>query len=321
MEDSPSSSSPMRLFSSILNATSAAARAHPDERQDVWELRVWDPKQLNLELFTFFSPGHVLIYWLFLPTASTDPRPSVTVFTSLLLGALFTAQLVLLRIFFVQQAKDTMVVHKEVMNEYDTKFVHPSMNKPVRDVGIQTRESAKSPGKSTREVDVYTPTTVINRGFKVNPNPNYAGHLGDDAASVYENTPTRRLPRSGTTLALKTPFNSVPNGYANFAAQTDKSVALESPSPLKARERSPIKGDGGSLGVYSHAASPLRKSTSSGFLRPATADAARGRSGSPLKRMSLGPTPGLGPGTGTGSEALNQRFAGLRDHRRETGRF
>ncbi|KAJ9620441.1 hypothetical protein H2203_007647 [Taxawa tesnikishii (nom. ined.)] len=306
IDSSPLQSTPLRYVNAILNANSAASRAYPDEHNDVWEIHLWDPKELNLELFTFFSPGHMLVYWIFLPTAALDPRPSVTVFTSILLGTLMTLQLSVLCRFFTQQAKDSAVIHKEVMNEYDTKFVHPAMNRPVRDVATQTIQSATSPRARTREVDVYTPTTIVNRGFKVNPNPNYASHLGTDLSGLYAETPTRRVLRNPVPTNLKSPApatNGGMNGYTSFAAQTDRVADFS--SPLKARDRSPVKGDGGSLGVYTHAASPLRTSKSSGFLRPG-GDDGRTRGGSPLKRMS---TPG------GGGNDLSQRFAGLRDGR------
>lgn len=300
----------MRFFSSIIASTTAESRAHPDEKQDVWEVAVWDPRELNLELFTLFSPGHVLIYWLFLPTAALDPRPSVTVVTTMLLGALLSLQAVAMRRSFTRQAKDSTLIHKEVMNEYDTKFVHPSLNKPVRDVGTQSRESATSPRTKTREVDVYTPTTLINRGFKINPNPSYTGHLGEDEDAAHAASPLKRmaLPRSSTTPAVRTPVQGSTNGYSSFGQQTERTLDFASPSKqFQPRERSSMRRDGGSLGVYSHAASPLRKAASSNHLRPGTSDGAR--TGSPLKRMS---TPG-----NVGAEGLTQRFGGLKETRRD----
>ncbi|KFX86493.1 hypothetical protein V490_09059, partial [Pseudogymnoascus sp. VKM F-3557] len=46
---SPPSSSPMRLLSHLLPAP-ASSRAHPDPTTDVWELAVWDPLPLALEV-------------------------------------------------------------------------------------------------------------------------------------------------------------------------------------------------------------------------------------------------------------------------------
>ncbi|GAB7352041.1 hypothetical protein MBLNU459_g2552t1 [Dothideomycetes sp. NU459] len=313
VDSSPMSSSPMHYFSSVFNAASAASRVHPDEHNDVWEVSVWDPKPLNLELFALFSPGHILVYWVFLPTSSMDPRPSVTVATTILLSALMSVQLLFFKRFFVQQAKDSSLIHREVMNEYDTKFVHPTLNRPVRDVGVQTRETATSPRRTkTREVDVYTPTTIINRGFRINPNPSYAGHLGDDVQSLYATSPSRRSARSSATPVPNGPSNGGVNRQTSFGVQTAQDVTSGF-TPLKPSVRQPIsRGDGGSLGVYSHAASPLRKSASSGLLRPD----GNPRSSSPLKRMS---TPG-----NVGGDGLSRRFAGLREDRearRDTGRF
>jgi hypothetical protein len=213
------------------------------------------------------------------------------------------------------------LIHKEVMNEYDTKFVHPNMNRPVRDVGTQTRDTATSPGGArirTREVDVYTPHTVINKGFKVNPNPAYVNHLTDDPRALYATSPTKNLPRSATTPSMQPTFGSYStassfntNTMSSFGAThepTDMFNTPGKPRPM-ARERatSPMKrgGDGGSLGVYSHAASPLRKSASRQLLRP------DGRpQGSPLKR------------TVNEEGGLNERFARLSDaNRRESSRY
>ena len=57
---SPPSSSPMRLLSHLLPAP-ASSRAHPDPTIDVWELAVWDPLPLALEVYTLFSPGHAMV--------------------------------------------------------------------------------------------------------------------------------------------------------------------------------------------------------------------------------------------------------------------
>ncbi|KAI4717611.1 hypothetical protein E4T48_06145 [Aureobasidium sp. EXF-10727] len=319
--DSSPSASPLAYFSSIISSSNVFSRRHPDQHNDVWEVSVWDPKPFNLELFALFSPGHVLVYWLFLPTSAADPRPSVTFVTTVLLATLLSVQLLFFKKFFVQQAIDSTLIHKEVMNEYDTKFVHPNMNRPVRDVGTQTRDTATSPGGArirTREVDVYTPHTVINKGFKVNPNPAYVNHLTDDPRALYATSPTKNLPRSATTPLLQPTFGSYStvssfntNTMSSFGATHEPTDIFNTPGKARpvARERatSPMKrgGDGGSLGVYSHAASPLRKSASRQLLRP------DGRpQGSPLKR------------TVNEEGGLTERFARLSDaKRRDSSRY
>ncbi|KAK4552114.1 hypothetical protein LTR86_010650 [Recurvomyces mirabilis] len=315
VDSSPMSSSPLRYLQNVIFSATASSRAYPDAEREVWELSIWDPKPASLTIFTLFSPGHVLLYYALLPPAPLDPRPSVTVFTALGFGALLSLQLGLLRTSFSQQAKDSSLVHGEVMNEYDTKFVRPSLNRPVRDVGTQTRESATTPkGTRTREVDVYTPTTIINRGFRVNPNPNYASQYNPDHISTPEDGPARQqASQLQRTPSMTTPTNSTyVNGYTQSAySRPSTSGGPEMSSPLKPhherlRERSPVKGDGGNMGVYSHAASPLRKAASSNILRPSEAGT-RDRPMSPLKRMS---TPGSG---------LERDGGAAR--RRETGRF
>ncbi|KAK5138110.1 hypothetical protein LTR08_004805 [Meristemomyces frigidus] len=302
VDSSPMASSPLRYLQNLISSTTAAARAYPDAERDVWEVSMWDPKPINLAIFTLFSPGHLLLYFSLLPPASLDPRPSVTVLTAIAFGVLLSVQLSLLKVSFSQQAKDSALVHGEVMNEYDTKFVRPSLNRPVRDVGIQTRESAMTPrGTMTREVDIYTPTTIINRGFRTNPNSNYANqydpnHLASSEEGTGRRTSSFPVTRTTSTPSLVTPTAGYTNGYTSMA---DFSSPLK-PHHERLRERSPVKGDGGSMGVYSHAASPLRKAVSSIHLRP------DGRSGSALKRVST-------PGTSSAG--------GLSGTRRETGRY
>ena len=312
VDSSPMSSSPLRYLQQVISntATGASARAYPDAEREVWEVSIWDPKPFNLTLFTLFSPGHLLLYYSLLPPATLDPRPSVTVFTALGFGALLSLQLSFLKTSFSQQAKDSALVHGEVMNEYDTKFVRPSLNRPVRDVAIQTRESAMTPrGTKTREVDVYTPTTIIKRGFRTNPNPNYARHYDPNNFTPQDQTDSRRNSGVGTPVAAPTP--PVLNGSTQSHSRptTSGSTSMDYSSPLKPHHERPYNvpspykrssdistgastgAGGGSMGVYTHANSPLRKASSSGYLNGATTGregrASGAGPGSPLKRMSM----------------------------------
>jgi hypothetical protein len=307
VDSSPASSSPLSYVKKTFAAATASSRAYPDPEREVWEVSVWDPKPFHLTTFTLFSPGHVLLYYALLPTAPLDPRPSVTVVLVVLFGTVLSLQLGFMKTSFVQQAKDSALIHGEVMNEYDTKFVHPFLTRPVRDVGTQSRESSLTPrGTKVREVDLYTPTTLINRGFKTNPNPNYSGQYDPDDLA-HKSEPRREsshgLSRSATTPALATPKNYV----SSYTQLSTAQLSSDYSSPLKPRHERPresvvSKGDGGSMGVHSHANSPLRKATSSSYLK--NDDAVR-RAGSPLKRMS---TPG-------GGETTRD------ERRRQTGRF
>lgn len=323
VDSSPASPTPLRFLSNVLSAGSAESRAHPDPQRDVWEIGVWDPSPLALRLFCLFSPGHVLIYWLFLPILPSDPRPSVTIVTTIFLAILLSIQMSLLSRSFSQQAKDSALVHKEVLNEYDAKFVHPRTQPLMRDVGIQFSEehaSQSGPDEKYNKVDVFTPTHVIHRGFTTSPNPNYARYVDPEGLS--------RSPRRRQSSATPSVSSSV----------SIQQPSLQTPSHL--RDASPLKptssmrqpqfrpsigsGDGGSLGIYSHANSPLRKSSSTYFDRrsqPGGVDVTGlspvKRQSSPLKRTSV---PG-GISTAAAVQKWGHLSSNVNSPRRESGRF
>ncbi|KAG9229039.1 hypothetical protein BJ875DRAFT_388177 [Amylocarpus encephaloides] len=255
VDSSPVSSSPLRFFTSILGDPSAESRAHPDPTRDVWEISVWDPLPVCIRLFGLFSPGHVLVYWLFLPTLSSDPRPSMTVFTTLVLEVLVSSQLILLQTAFTQQEKDLSIIHQEVMSEYDIKYVHPRLNPVVRDVGTQFNGPLDDRGNDS-QVDTYTPAVVLKRGFQTHPNPNYAQHIDPDGLES--------ITRSGMSLASGyTPSAYNSRDSTPFANMTPR-PPIRQPQFRKSMANPVSTGasDGGSLGVYSHANSPLKKAAS-----------------------------------------------------------
>ncbi|KAF2145294.1 uncharacterized protein K452DRAFT_316365 [Aplosporella prunicola CBS 121167] len=328
VDSSPLSSSPLRFLSNIYAATSAQSRAHPDPARDVWEVSVWDPKPTFLRLFCLFSPGHVLVYWLFLPIAPLDPRPSVTVVTAIVLGALMTVQLSFMQTSYSQQIKDSALIHREVLHEYDTKFVHPNLNKPVRDVGIQTGDIDSGKKPAAREVDTYTPKTIINRGFRTNPNPVYASQYDPD--NQLQQQDERQARAAANTAGMSNPFYTntpkrVANSYTSTATAMHNSPAAGAArrttggTPLRQPQFRPTTdasagGDGGSLGVFAHAASPLRKPAGANFLRADDVDlrprSPEKRGGSPLKRIS---TPADYSGSG-GTERQRRSY-------RDSGRY
>lgn len=289
VDSSPMASSPLRFLSNMLAGKDAEARSHPDAVRDVWEIAVWDPTPISLQLFCLFSPGHVLVYWLFLPTATSDPRPSTTVMTTMVLAGLLSAQMLLLQSSFSRQSKDASVIHKEVMNEYDTKYVHPRTQPQMRDVGTQYY-SSEFPTDSMQQhedevdcVDVYTPTFIINRGFHTRPNPNYVKHVDPDGSAS-------RAMFSGGISTSTAPSLQTPTHLRGASSPIRPQTAIRQP-----QFRAAGTGDGGSLGVFSHANSPLRKSASTNILGPQGQQerslSAVKREGSPLKRSSLAPMP------------------------------
>jgi hypothetical protein len=325
VDSSPVSSSPLQFLSSILGADNARSRAHPDPSRDVWEVAVWDPLPVCLRLFCYFSPGHVLVYWLFLPTSPADPRPSTTIATSIVVAILLSIQLSLLQSNFSQQEKDSALISKEVLHEYDTKFVHPRTQSLYRDVGTQFTEQASynaARDSKYNVVDTYTPMVIINRGFKPNPNPNYSDHTDPDGVN-HRQTPVR-------TQAATPSFASRAQALRTPAHVQDSSSPLRPSTAIRQPNFRPSTstsvGDGGSLGVYSHAASPLRKSASTNFdprgsysndyAKERTSLSPEKRPQSPNKRMSV-------PATAANALAETQRWGHLKPGagRRESGRF
>ncbi|KAL4903657.1 hypothetical protein BDW74DRAFT_37284 [Aspergillus multicolor] len=257
VNSTPVTTSPIRYLANALSGF-AESRAHPNAERDVWEVAVWDPLPICLDLFCLFSPGHVLIYWLLLPTQLSDPRPSVTIVTSLVVTTLLSVQMSFLSSFFKQQAKDSQIVHKEVMREYDAKFVHPRTQPLMREVGTQFSGPNSTFEEKYNKVDTYTPAVVINRGFKTSPNPNYVRHIDPEGNTSRNNS-----------------FTSTPS-RAPYSVQTPNHLRDASPivkAPLGSIRQPQFRptpsraGDGGSLGIYSHANSPLRKSTPGNFDR------------------------------------------------------
>lgn len=221
---------------------------------------MWDPLPISLRMFCLFSPGHVLVYFLFFPLVPLDPRPSVTVFNALMMQVILSAQMLFLTTRFAQQAKDNAIVQKEVMHEYDTKFVHPRLHPVVRDVGTQFSEEWDP---TETYVEVGTPATLIKRSFYTNRNPNYAPHVEQDAGlSGHTNvmkpqmftppTASRRSEAFTPTFSQRASASrqSLPAGYTPSAAAT-LTASTSTGTNL-----------GGHMGVYSHSKSPLKKTIS-----------------------------------------------------------
>ena len=311
VDSSPVASSPLRFLSNILGGQKAESRSHSDATRDVWEISIWDPTPISLRIFCLFSPGHILVYWLFLPTAVSDPRPSTTIVTTMVLAGLLSVQMLLLQSSFSQQSKDASVIHREVMNEYDTKYVHPRTQTQMRDVGTQHCSQEKSSRgmpqhqDADESVDVYTPTFIINRGFHTRPNPNYMKHVDPDGFAW------RAMP-SGGTSSSSAPAVQTPAHPRDASSPIRPQTTIRQP---QFRALGTTSGNGGSLGVFSHVNSPLRKSASTHLAglpkqRERSLSPVK-REGSPLKRSSLAPMP-------NGQRTGHLQGAGLRGER---GRF
>ncbi|KAL7921635.1 hypothetical protein ACQKWADRAFT_321234 [Trichoderma austrokoningii] len=253
VQSSPvTSASPLRYLADKLAPGSAESRSHPDKKRDVWELAVWDPLPISLRLVCLFSPGHVLAHVLTFPLAPLDPQPSVTVFNAVVMQMVLSGQMLFLSSRFVQQAKDTALIQKEVMNEYNTKFVHPRLNPVVRDVGTQVAAGHSPKGRGF--VQVGTPTTLIRKSY-VTRSTSQAGH--DNTLSsghrqmVHTNTPRHAEAVSANGEQPRPTFKQ-------YMMADQATGTAPSPMPLSATSAN-TANYGGNMGIYSHNKSPLKK--------------------------------------------------------------
>lgn len=255
---SPASSSPLRYLANMLALDTPESRAHPDKDSDVWELSVWDPLPASLRLFCLFGPGNVLVYLVFLPLAPLDARPSVTVFNTLILQIIISVPLLAFCILFAQQAKDSAIIQKEVMHEYDTKFVHPRLHPVVRDVGTQFSEDDAQPKHLRKFVQTGTPTIQIQRTFQTHSNP-YT--RATEPSYERDATPTNVLKPQMFTPPTVSRRSEM---FAPNSIQKSASVRKSLPAGYTTAGTSTGSNPnfGGSMGVHSHRNSPLKKATS-----------------------------------------------------------
>ncbi|KAI5838016.1 hypothetical protein DFP73DRAFT_520971 [Morchella snyderi] len=185
--DSEPTTSPIKFLATLLEPflESPSTREHPSATRDVWEVRIWDPTPLSLRLLALFSPAHVAIYFLSFPVARSltysaqasayTYQPTANTYavlaTALATQLAVTAQLSLLQRFFTQQAADKALLSRQLMHEYDTKFVRPRVNTVSRDVAVQTADPRTG---ALGEVDTYSPMMARPSAFRTAPNPNYA---------------------------------------------------------------------------------------------------------------------------------------------------
>ncbi|PNP41794.1 hypothetical protein TGAMA5MH_06387 [Trichoderma gamsii] len=253
VQSSPvTSASPLRYFADKIAPDSAESRSHPDKKRDVWELAVWDPLPISLRLVCLFSPGHVLAYLLALPLAPLDPQPSVTVFNAIVMQVVLSGQMLFLSSRFAQQAKDNAIIQKEVMNEYNTKFVHPRLHPVVRDVGTQV--AAEHSPKGRGFVQVGTPTTLIRKSF-VTRSTSQAGHE-NALSSGYRQMSQPVVPRHSE--GIPTNRDQPRSTFQQYMMADQATGTTSSPMPLSATSANTAQY-GGNMGIHSHNKSPLKK--------------------------------------------------------------
>ncbi|OJA08142.1 hypothetical protein AZE42_04158 [Rhizopogon vesiculosus] len=117
-------------ISTATPSSSSPARGAPADQ--IQQLEVWTPGELERVLFSVYSPVHALIWMSTGPTnwiLMTAVMGAVGVQTSLLVQA------------YEALLKDRAILAAEVMHEYNEGFVYPRINTVKKDAAVMTHQS------------------------------------------------------------------------------------------------------------------------------------------------------------------------------------
>ncbi|EDN91750.1 hypothetical protein SS1G_07610 [Sclerotinia sclerotiorum 1980 UF-70] len=122
----------------------------------------------------------------------------------------------------------------------------------MRDVGTQfSGPGAKVKTGREEEIEIYTPSVVLKKGFRTNPNPNYSKFVDPD--SVSPSKPVSRQIFSPAPSFISTSFNKPRDSPYNRKVPN---TAMRQPqfrqtTPNSVTSTSAGTADGGSLGTRS----------------------------------------------------------------------
>ncbi|KAJ8078784.1 hypothetical protein PM082_013067 [Marasmius tenuissimus] len=116
----------------LLGMKQPKSNAIPRKASRIQQLEVWSPGELELTLFTLYSPAHSLLW---IGTSSSNW------IVMLLLMGVFGLQLNMTMKYYTHLIKDKEILAAEVMNEYNERFVYPRINPIRKDVAIMTHQS------------------------------------------------------------------------------------------------------------------------------------------------------------------------------------
>ncbi|EKM82675.1 hypothetical protein AGABI1DRAFT_118118 [Agaricus bisporus var. burnettii JB137-S8] len=104
----------------------------PPKTSKVQQLSAWNPGELELELFSIYSPIHALL-WLATSSANWILLLFIMGLTSVQLNIIIHSYNIRIR--------DKELIAAEVMNEYNEEFVYPRVNPIRRDAAVMTHQS------------------------------------------------------------------------------------------------------------------------------------------------------------------------------------
>ncbi|KEP53489.1 putative transmembrane protein [Rhizoctonia solani 123E] len=103
-----------------------------DAGHNIQQLDMWNPGELELALFSVYSPAHALLWMIF---------SSHTWFVALILMVAISGQIFVLTRSYEGLIKDRRIIQGEVMHEYNEKFVHPRVMPVRKDACVMTHEA------------------------------------------------------------------------------------------------------------------------------------------------------------------------------------
>jgi len=98
----------------------------------VQQLEMWTPGEIEMTLFAIYSPVHSLLWMAF---------SGANWMLMMVIMAIVSGQMRVLVRSFEALMKDKSIIAREVMHEYDEKFVYPRVNPVRKDAAVMTHES------------------------------------------------------------------------------------------------------------------------------------------------------------------------------------
>ena len=147
-------------------------------------LDVWQAPEVQLRIFTLYSPLHLVIYAMEMHRYNGLSRFSSMILSSTLM-ALISAQTFAIVFLYSGLVKDKAVIAGEVLNEYNQKFVMPRAMPVCRDASTMTTQAE----------------TITDEDFqeKQSSRPASSSRLAKTSASSVASSASKRSRKSKST--------------------------------------------------------------------------------------------------------------------------
>ncbi|KAF8607862.1 hypothetical protein BDV93DRAFT_467499 [Ceratobasidium sp. AG-I] len=116
----------------LMLGSKSSRETEKSESHNVQQLDMWQPGELEMALFSVYSPAHALLWMIF---------SSSTWFIAFILMAAISGQVYVLTQSYEGLLKDRKILNGEVMHEYNEKFVYPRIIPVRKDACVMTHEA------------------------------------------------------------------------------------------------------------------------------------------------------------------------------------